>query len=427
MGRLFSIRFLYATVVVCLVVTIFLPNQFAIISLVTAYAFTIVAELITCRVNPKKLLGGFRIAHFVIFTIQFGALIFFLLKGANQFVIWINSIVVIVVAIIGWFETGSSPRSLYSSTYIGHASVFLLGALLLFQADLDRRKQLELTHLNQELIFYHEHWSAKVDSISQRIKRRNPDPVLSIWTDLRRSGELSDQLAYSRKVITEHVTHDFFIEPDQLLKNRIWAFNTDVSTEWWLNSSQDAEDDYKYKGLKETFEDVTTYQRFRLESLNNWLFETASYQWFLSLENRSTNLSAIESTQGLLYLMGTVDEMIAHKLNFFESEQFDSSFNSDDTQLAELWRGFQEGNEQKNPVSFEWQIAIFILVILALLLPRNSLKILGASFVLFTILLLALGVSIVSVIWLPLIVFGVTSFFVDARKEVPNHEKSLHS
>ncbi len=427
MGKLFSIRCLYATVVVCLVMTLFLPSQFAIISLVTAYAFTIVAELITCRINPKKLLGGFRVAHFVIFTIQFGVLILFLLKGISQFVVWINSALVIIVAIIGWFESVSSPRLQNSVAYIGHSSVFLLGAFLLFQAELDRREQYELTRLNQELISYHDHWSTKVDSISQAIKRRNPDPVLSIWTDLRRSSELSDQLAYSRKVITEHVTHDFFIEPDQLLKNRSWAFNTDVSTEWWLNDSQGAEDDYKYNGLRDAFEDVTTYQRFRLESLNNWLVETASYQWFLSLENRSTNLSAIESTQGLLYLMGTIDEMIAHKLNFFESEQFESSFNSGDTQLAELWREFQKGNEQKNPVSSEWQIAIFILIISALFLSYYSFKILGALFILFAIFLLISGVSIVSVIWLPLIVFGVTSFFVDARKEVPNHEKSLNS
>jgi len=406
MKLLNDIRLAYFTSTLLILLVLLLDKSFAIASLVVSYSLLIFTWV---KQKDKSTL----VVNTLVCTAQYGLLLLLLLVEVGSWLVWMNILLLVLVGLL----TGKSINaSRDSRPFIVHVSLVLITAVL-GHYELNNFQRLQAQHqLAQQLTKNLSYWSAKADSIQESIQMRNPDPLLSIWMDTKQADQIVDQLLYSRKVLTEQVTHDFFLEPETLLQKQSWAADTMALANWWLNSdnTKPAIEDYQYVSLAELVTDFTSYQQFQLEALDDWISNQPSVVWFYSLES-NPKITAIEASQGLLYLAGTVQQMITYKLLYFDQDEFPKSFAEPENNPNHEWQQVIEQEPTPSSDLNRSLFAILLLLTLGIFIPKLTFRLTGIGVLLILGWLYWNTVAFSPLLWVPLVLLGIASIVLEWR------------
>ena len=406
-----DIRLTYFTSVLLILLALLLDKSSAIASLVASYSLLILAWV---RQKDKSTLAR----NALIYTAQYGLLFLLILVEGNSWLVWVNILLIVLVGLMAGMNVSEEKRP-----YIIHVSLVVIATVLGYYEH-SSSQRLQIQHqLEQQLTKNLSYWSIKADSIQESIQMRNPDPLLSIWMDTRQADQIVDQLLYSRKVLTEQVTHDFFLEPEALLKEQSWALDTMAVANWWLNteSTKSALEDYQYVSLAELVTDFTSYQQFQLETLDNWMSNQPSVVWFYSLES-DPEVTALEASQGLLFLAGTIQQMVTYKLLYFDQDEFPKSFAEPENNLNHEWQEVIKLEPIASNDLNRGFFAILLLLTLGIFIPKLTFRLTGIGVPLILGWLYWNAVALSPLLWVPLVLLGIASIVLEWRMISKKHE-----
>ena len=393
---------------------LFSEKSIAIALLMISYLFVLIASGLKLKHYDSKTRFK-KVSQLLILTAQYGLIFSLLFIGVRSWITWIN-IVLLILILTGAFYQVNQLRD--KSLIILQLVLVLVTTTITTNLSKDSRLLEQQSQLDLQLTKNYTYWSLKADSIKESIQLRNPDPLLSIWIDANQADVVTDQLLYARKVLTEQVTHDFFLEPDVLAQNIQWSADTIVAASWWLNpeASKPAIEDYQYTRLLELIKDFLSYQQFQLDELDEWVKQQSSITWFDSLPKQS-GVTALEVSQGLLRLTTTIEEMMAYKFMYFESDEFPNTFKQHDG-LSLLIKPSSFGDNYLKHVF----LGAILLLTLGLFIPKLTFRLTGVIVLIIVSWLLWNKVVLIQTDWVSLILLGLGSIVLEWRTISSKHE-----
>ena len=252
------------------------------------------------------------------------------------------------------------------------------------------------------------------DSMLTALKVSNPDPALSIYLDMRSTDELISHIAYTKKLLAEQLTHDFFTDPDSLMLAPEYASNYTTPTALFVlslsNEPADAAlEDYQTKVLQDKIEKWRKTRLYRISQVDDYvnssLLNTADFTYAYANGVEDTlawhqalfyNIPSIGFMDNLNKIMRDLEKVKALQLLHFNAEDealfnyiYQTSFKSEvrEKELDGLVAKLNKADAfTSQSYLILWAIALYFMLLLALVkrLPASWIK--GGIFFFFILL-----------------------------------------